>query len=105
MNDLSKLQILYVVIGVVFGLIVMFGNQELVGGDHGYVLWGWLFVVGGAFAVCGAVFNWSFFMNDNAQTSRALREFLGESVYRCVMVVLGVFLIFCGLLLTKAIEF
>lgn len=99
MNEISKLQILYVVIGVVFGLIVTFG-----GGDR-YVIWGWFFVVGGAFAICGAVFNWSFFMNDNAQTSRALQEFLGESVYRCVMVFLGGFLIFCGLLLTKAIEF
>ncbi|MEQ9406883.1 MAG: hypothetical protein RIK87_04120, partial [Fuerstiella sp.] len=76
----------------------------LVGRDQGDVLWGWLFVVGGALAVCGAVFNWSVFMNDTAQTSRALRALLGESVYRCVMIVLGVVLILLGLLLTKAIQ-
>ena len=104
MNDLSKLQILYVVVGIVLAIVIWFGSEVLVGVDEEYSIWGWFFVLAGVFAVCGAVFNLSVFMNARNQNTRALRELLGESFYRLVMVVLGSFMIFLGLLLTKAIE-
>ncbi|WP_171189390.1 Imm17 family immunity protein [Alienimonas chondri] len=60
---------------------------------------GWICVLTGAFAICGAVFQWDFFMNPSNQTSRALRDFLGASGYRIIQTVLGTAMIALGCLL------
>jgi ascorbate-specific PTS system EIIC-type component UlaA len=38
-NDPIKIGVLWGIIGIVFGLVVMFGGKALIGGDDWYVIW------------------------------------------------------------------
>lgn len=61
---------------------------------------GWVFVSMGVFAICGATFQWGFFMNANDQSSRLLREVLGTTGFRIFQVVVGAIMVALGILLT-----
>ena len=39
MDDGSRIGIIWGIVGVVFGLVVMFGGRAVLGGDHWYVIW------------------------------------------------------------------
>lgn len=39
MNAPIKIGFLWGIIGIVFGLVVMFGGKALIGGDDWYVIW------------------------------------------------------------------
>ena len=53
-------------------------------------------VLGGLFSIAGAVFNWNFFFEH--RRARRLVKFIGRNGARIFYILLGIFVIFCGVM-------
>ncbi len=55
-----------------------------------------IMVLGGIFSICGAVFNWDFFFEN--YKARPVVKLIGRNGARVFYVLLGLFVIFCGIM-------
>lgn len=62
---------------------------------------GWLIVAGGVFGICGAVFDWEWFMNH--RKAQALIRLFGRNGTRIFYVILGIALVVLGILLAMGV--
>ena len=53
-------------------------------------------VLGGIFSICGAIFNWDFFFEN--YKARHVVKLIGRNGARVFYVLLGLFVIFCGIM-------
>lgn len=60
------------------------------------------FIAAGLFSIAGAAFNWDFFFN--ARKSRTIVNIIGRTGARIFYAVLGIFIIFCGIMVLVAPE-
>jgi hypothetical protein len=61
----------------------------------------WFFMAAGAFAICGAVFDWDFFMN--SRKAALLVRFLGRNGARVFYGLLGAGIVTIGVLMAAGL--
>ena len=55
-----------------------------------------IMALGGIFSICGAIFNWDFFLEN--YKARPVVKLIGRTGARVFYVLIGLFCIFCGIM-------